>query len=339
MASMGSTHPFHELREKLSRFFNISDFTLESIPGGASSRRYFKIRFFEDASYFPAPVVLLTVIPVEEAAVLSDHVNIAYYLKRIGIPTPLLFEINQAEGWVFSEYLELPTLEEHLRRSPQEIEKALPEVLKFLFEMQQKCVFEKHCPAFQRRFDYQKYMFEFEFHVWEQLLNFYYRRDDDPAVLHDFAGRISAALDIDLPLFVHRDFQSSNIFYDPGAALNRFKIIDFQDARQGSPVYDLVSCLWDSYVPVGEELREELLEAYFKQLPRLGVPWEWEYYKKIVDYTVIQRKLHDAGAFAYNFRRFGSKRYVGFIETAVEMALKKMRKYRDFSHACKIFER
>lgn len=329
----------HALREPLSRFFQTADFTIAPLPGGASSRRYYKITFSGDASYFPAPAVLLTVIPPEEPAVLTDYVNIAYYLKRTGVPIPALYEINCAEGWVFSEYLELPTLEEHLRRSPQGIEKVLPEVLQFLLEIQHRCAFEAHCPAFQRRFDYQKYMFEFDFHLREQLLNFYYQHHYDSAVLQDFSHRISAALDIDLPVFVHRDFQSSNIFYDSAAPTSRFKIIDFQDARRGSPLYDLVSCLWDSYIPIGEELREELLKEYFRHLPELSIEWEWKYFEKIADYTVIQRKLHDAGAFAYNFRRFGSKRYVGFIETAVEMALAKMWKYREFAHACKIFER
>jgi len=327
------------LREPLSRFFDTPNFIIAPLPGGASSRKYFKIIFPEGASYFPAPAILLTTIPRDEAAILDDYVNVAYYLKRSGVPIPALYEINRAEGWVFSEYLEIPTLEEHLRRSPREIGKILPEALRFLLEMQQKCVFEAHCPAFQRRFDYQKYMFEFDFHVREQLLDFYYQHDYDSAFLQDFARHISTTLDIDLPIFVHRDFQSSNLFYDSAAPANRFKIIDFQDARRGSPVYDPVSCLWDSYLPVREELRRELLKVYFEQLPQLRISWEWEYYEKIVDYTVIQRKLHDAGAFAYNFRRFGSKKYVGFIETAIEMALKKMRKYREFAHACKIFER
>lgn len=327
-----------QLPEKLRQFFNTPNFTIVPLSGGASSRRYYKITFSGEASYFPAPAVLLTVVPPDEAAVLADYVNIAYYLKRSSVPIPALYEINRAAGWVFSEYLELPTLEEYLRRSPHKIETILPEVLQFLLEIQQQCLLEAHCPAFQRRFDYQKYMFEFDFHLRQQLLNFYYQHHYDPAVLQDFAQRISAELDIDLPIFVHRDFQSSNLFYDSAAPTSRFKIIDFQDARCGSPVYDLASCLWDSYLPIRDELREELLEVYFKQLPRLGVRWEWEYYEKVVDYTVIQRKLHDAGAFAYNFRRFGSPKYVGYIRAAVEMALRKVRKYREFSAAARIFD-
>jgi hypothetical protein len=64
----------------------------------------------------------------------------------------------------------------------------------------------------------------------------------------------------------------------------------------------------------------------------------WEDYEKMADYTVIQRKLHDAGVFAFNYRRFNSQQYVGYIHNAVGMALERMRKYPQFSGASKIFE-
>lgn len=324
------------LQEKLAAFFLSAEFTIEAIPGGASSRKYFKIRF-GGKSYFPPPTALLMQIPLPEISLLSDYMNIGYYFQRMGIPTPRLLEINREEGWIFLEYQELPTLETYFRTHPGKVEKVLPQLIDFLFDMQKKCLVEERCPAFRRRFDYEKYMYEFDFHLREQLLKFYFRRECDPGIMQNFAREISSTLDISLPVFVHRDFQSSNIFYDENDAENRFKLIDFQDARHGTPVYDLVSCLWDSYIPVADDLRNDLLREYFSRLPELGVEWNWEEYEKFVDFTVIQRKLHDAGAFAYNYRRFNSAKYVGYIKDAIGMALKPLRKYQEFWEVAQFF--
>ncbi len=320
-----------QLQEKLVRHFKNSDFTIHQLLGGASSRRYYRIDFTA-ASYFPTPTALLMRIPLEEQTTLRDYVNIDYYLRRYGVPTPRVYEIVEEEGWVFREYKSLPTVEEYLLQFPEGLESLVHEVLALLIEMQEKCPPEAHCPAFQRRFDYQKYMYEFNFHVGEQLFTGYYRAAALVPKMQPIANEISRTLDkVNVPLFVHRDFQSSNLFYDRTTSVEKFSVIDFQDARFGTPIYDLVSFLWDSYLPIPDQLREEMLREYFTLLPRFGIRWNWEEYQRFIDYTVIQRKLHDAGAFAYNFRRFGNTRYLIFIESAIRMVIERMNRYRQFT--------
>jgi hypothetical protein len=75
-------------------------------------------------------------IPLEEGGVLSDYVNINYYLKRFGVPTPRLCEINKLEGWIFIEHRDLPTLENYFKDHPQMIDSVLPEVVDFLLDIQ-----------------------------------------------------------------------------------------------------------------------------------------------------------------------------------------------------------
>ncbi len=58
--------------------------------------------------------------------------------------------------------------------------------------------------------------------------------------------------------FMHRDFQSRNIFIKGG----RIRLIDFQSAHCGHPYYDLASLLWDPYVDLREDFRRELAEYY-----------------------------------------------------------------------------
>jgi aminoglycoside/choline kinase family phosphotransferase len=326
------------LRNQLADFFRTSEFSISPIPGGASSRRYFKITFREK-NYFPSQTVLLMQVPDQDSRLLQDHVNINYYFKRMGINTPRIFEVNLSKSWVFLHFETSPTVEHYLHTHPAKLPGVVRGMVNFISEIQQKCKFERHCPAFHRRFDDAKYQFEFDFHVAEQLLRFYFQLEYAPEVLHQFSREICSFLDINENVFVHRDFQSSNVFLTNNKSPYEFSVIDFQDARYGTPVYDLVSCLWDSYIPISANLQEELVEQFFHFLPKININWEWDYYRKIVDYTIIQRKLHDAGAFAYNYRRFASRRYVGYVNEAVVMALDVMRKYSHFKDAITLFEK
>ena len=304
------------LRNQLADFFRTSEFSISPIPGGASSRRYFKITFREK-NYFPSQTVLLMQVPDQDSRLLQDHVNINYYFKRMGINTPRIFEVNLSKSWVFLHFETSPTVEHYLHTHPAKLPGVVRGMVNFISEIQQKCKFERHCPAFHRRFD----------------------DENAPEVLHQFSREICSFLDINENVFVHRDFQSSNVFLTNNKSPYEFSVIDFQDARYGTPVYDLVSCLWDSYIPISANLQEELVEQFFHFLPKININWEWDYYRKIVDYTIIQRKLHDAGAFAYNYRRFASRRYVGYVNEAVVMALDVMRKYSHFKDAITLFEK
>ena len=232
-----------------------------------------------------------------------------------------------------------PTVEQYLHTNPQDIKSVVTGMVKFISRMQKKCRHETHCPAFHRRFDDAKYQFEFDFHVAEQLLRFYFQMEYAPEVLRDFAREICTVLDINENIFVHRDFQSSNVFITKTEKPFEYSVIDFQDARYGTPVYDLVSCLWDSYIPISQDLREKLVKQFYETLGDVSIDWSWDVYQKMVDYSIIQRKLHDAGAFAYNYRRFASRRYVGYVTEAIAMALTVMRKYPHFSDAVKLFEK
>ncbi|RMI04709.1 MAG: DUF1679 domain-containing protein [Calditrichaeota bacterium] len=318
-----------ELYGRLSRFLQTEAFSLIPIPGGASSRRYFRLSF-EDPLYFPRSEVLLMQVPQSERTVLEDYLNIDYYLRRMGVATPRVYEIKLEEGWLFAEYVEAPTVEAFLQQHPHKTPEVVSAVVEFLKQMQRKCRWEEHCPAFQRRFDPEKYRFEFEFHVREQLLEYHFGRSVEPEVWEPFVETICRKLDVAFPVFVHRDFQSSNLFWRSGNADGALAVIDFQDARYGTPVYDLVSCLWDSYIPIPEAFREEMLREFYPALAEIGVEWDWDTYRVLVDYTVIQRKLHDAGAFAYNHRRFGNHRFLHYILPAIEMALSAMEKYPEF---------
>jgi N-acetylmuramate 1-kinase len=110
----------------------------------------------------------------------------------------------------------------------------------------------------------------------------------------------------------HRDFHSRNIMIVAGEPV----YIDFQDGRLGTIYYDLVSLIYDSYLPFDKDLESFLIESYLKESERER---EWDeslYFKQ-----VIQRTLKAAGSFASFMHIKKDFRYQSYIGPTLTLAL------------------
>ena len=331
-----------QLKIQLREFLGSNSFKIELLKCGASVRRYYLLKMGEK-NYFPQKNVVLMNVPTNRLEMLDDYLNISYYLRRHKIDRPQVYELHRSQGWIFVEHGHGECLDVFLKKNPQHpLRKLYFQLIDFLLDLQHRAKPENHCPAFNRCFDEEKYGFEFQFHVKEQLLGRHFRykmSSSEDRQFEDFTNEISRFLDIKLDLFVHRDFQSSNIFCKPTGSTYKFQIIDFQDARSGNPVYDLVAILWDSYVNIPPELREELLQYYYERQPFIKSNFTPEIYRKWVDYTIIQRKLHDAGAFVYTLFVTKNDGFLQYIDGALHIALEKMISYSQFDAVEKMFRK
>ncbi len=110
--------------------------------------------------------------------------------------------------------------------------------------------------------------------------------------------------------FMHRDFQSRNIFLTPSG----IRVIDFQTAHCGHSYYDLASLLWDPYVSLPDDIREDSARLY-------GVE----------DYTLLKRfaiqRLSQALA-AYRKLSGRKKFFERFIEPAWKELSKLIEEFR-----------
>lgn len=329
------------LKENLATFFRTDRFALHPVASGASSRRYFKL-IFDKLLYFPTSEIILMTYPPDQPTIGDDYLNISYYLRRFHISHPRLYEIHRERGWIFLEPANGQQLDHYLKAHPDQIDAVYPRLLRYLADLQNRATFEAHCPAFQRYFDAEKFSYEFDLHIRHFLIEAYYEYSfnrAEAAVFKQFRKQISEYLDERHPVFVHRDFQSSNIFFDPAASENAFQIIDFQDARSGNYTYDLVSLLWDSYVKLTETQREKWLGYFYQLQPKLSNLYAGGEYLKKIHYTVIQRKLHDAGAFVRAFRLLGNSYYIQYIQEAVRVALQTMNLHPEFRPMTEIFSK
>jgi aminoglycoside/choline kinase family phosphotransferase len=134
-------------------------------------------------------------------------------------------------------------------------------------------------------------------------------------------------------VLVHRDYHSRNIMIKDGAQI----VIDFQDARLGTPLYDLVSLLEDCYYQVSENNREILLKYYFENyFTSFDSNKTYEEFLYLYDMMAIQRVFKAIGSFAYIYADRKDQRYIKYMGFAFEKIRNIMLKYDSLAKERKI---
>jgi aminoglycoside/choline kinase family phosphotransferase len=119
----------------------------------------------------------------------------------------------------------------------------------------------------------------------------------------------------------HRDFHAANLMLDQGGDL---RIIDHQDARIGSPTYDLVSLLLDriTELPTPEWLSQKrVLLLQFRSDLGLTVIGNEEFTYEFRLQT-IQRCLKAAGTFSFQSANRGKTYFIPFIKPMFRIVIR-----------------
>lgn len=124
-------------------------------------------------------------------------------------------------------------------------------------------------------------------------------------------------------VFVHRDFHSRNIM-----SCEPLGIIDYQDAMNGSIVYDLVSLLRDLYIQLDKQDVNELA-LYFKMRKQLDI--SDEEFLKWFDFMGLQRHLKVLGIFARLYLRDNKDGYLKDLPLTLEYVLQVCKKYPELN--------
>jgi aminoglycoside/choline kinase family phosphotransferase len=108
----------------------------------------------------------------------------------------------------------------------------------------------------------------------------------------------------------HRDYHSRNIMIHD----SQMFVIDFQDARQGLPQYDLVSLVDDCYFRLCEADKEYLKKYYYhKAKDKKIVVGEYTDFVHQYNLMKIQRTLKAIGSFCYINDSKANPRYLKYI--------------------------
>lgn len=331
------------LRALLQKHAPNRDFTLEPMPGGASLRRFFRVRFTDErdatsgdlpgavAMFFPDPetpeeVSAETGTPPRE----WPFLEVRALLEARGIAVPRLIGSDCAAGWLLVEDLGDVTLAERLRVAPEQKPQLYQQAVRDLARAQLALADLPEASIVRaRRFDSSLLLWEIE-HFREFGLE---ARGITPSgeqaqcfirCASEIADAIAA-----LPLgFVHRDYQSRNLMLHPrDVGAEQLFWIDFQDALLGPCAYDLVALLGDSYQSFDDAFVEERL-ADFAEARGLGHA-ALRQLRREFDLITVQRKLKDAGRFVFIQHKKGDSSYLRFIEPSLRLVQRAMQRLDD----------
>lgn len=167
----------------------------------------------------------------------------------------------------------------------------------------------------QRRFDQERFVWEMNFfakHYLQQARNIKFSHQEEQQFQKDILA-LSEFLVSGPAIFVHRDFHSRNIMIRD----DRLALLDFQDARLGPASYDLVSLIFDSYVPLKNEMRLTLLEDGLKII-QADFPEHYDGISSSWQAMLLQRQLKAIGSFGYLSIEKRRGHYLDYVPKALE---------------------
>ncbi len=251
--------------------------------------------------------------PPKELPFLSVH----RFLSQIGVRVPWLYGQWEREGILLLEDLGDKALWDHVQGlSEAEVlkwyQKAIDELLVLQIRGTQQ--HDDACIAFQQRFDFRLYMWEFD-HFLEYGLE---KRPDarvTPTATEQLRKVfVSAAekLDRQPACLNHRDYHSWNLMIHDGEVA----VIDFQDALLAPPQYDLASLLNDRITDsvIRPQLEERLVRYYLdRRADTEKRSIDRDEFFEIYLLSTIQRDLKVVGRFYYLDAVKGKPGYKKFI--------------------------
>lgn len=267
------------------------DAAIEPLAGDASFRRYFRIRRASGTA------MLMDAPPPQEDP--QPFLRSAKWLDANALRAPRILAEDAARGLVLLEDFGDVRMREYVDAWPadeREVYRAAIDALIALHRLP---------PGPFRDYSLSEYMRE------ARLLTEWYCPAQSLAV--DSAGYTAAWEQVLSPMLprqrpgvcVLRDYHAENIMLL--GSLRDQGLLDFQDALNGHPAYDLVSLLQDARRDVSPELEAEMFDYYVE---RTGAGDDF-----LADYARLgaQRNAKIVGIFVRLWKRDGKPRYLDYI--------------------------
>ena len=301
-----------DLENRLKTFLttNGCSANFESLTADASTREYFRIDWKGTSA-------IACVYPEQFDPSESTYLDVTNLFLGADLPVAEIFSVDGELGVIVQE-----DLGDTVLRNVLDAEKAdsdprlLREAISLIARIQTATqrAYETNSIASRLKFDAEKLMWELDFfkkHYFTTYRNSPLDPKTDAALTAEFQ-ELANDLASKATVLCHRDFHAANLMID---ARGKMRIIDHQDARIGSPAYDLVSLLLDriTTLPTPEWLADK--RKNFLDVRRtLGLPrideTEFAYEFRL---QTLQRCLKAAGTFSYQSVMRDKKYFIPYI--------------------------
>lgn len=321
--------------------------SLSALAGDASSRRYYRARLRGPGT--PQSIVVMQLpagssLPLssEELAIFKEaptelpFLNLHRFLTRIGVRVPAVYGQWEAEGILLLEDLGDTALWDRVQSVPESevlywYQKAIDELL--LLQIRGTEQRDASCMAFQQRFDFRLYMWEFE-----HFLEFGLQKRPGVRVtqrvikeLRTIFTEMAKCLDRQPACLNHRDYHSWNLMIHREEVV----LIDFQDALLAPPQYDLASLLNDRITDsvISAPLEERLLSYYIQKSGEEGSSvTNREQFLETYLLSAVQRDFKVVGRFHYLDLVKRKSAYRKFIPPTVRRLKRNLQRLPQWAH-------
>ncbi|MFQ5450813.1 MAG: aminoglycoside phosphotransferase family protein [Nitrospinaceae bacterium] len=297
----------------------VREVVCDSLAGDASDRSYFRVSFKKAPAEEDHASVIVMQLKEPTGASETDFTRILNFLRGLDLPVPELYYYDSVKGLLFLEDCGRATLEDRVRGHPGETRTYYRKAVELLARLHGRATQNAapDCPAFHRRFDVDKLMWELDFMLTHYVggLNGCLPNADATGEIRRHFQSLCETLAAQEPCFTHRDYHSRNLIVQNG----RLRILDFQDARMGPCQYDLVSLLKDSYVRLENDFRREMIDLFIDLKERqVDRRVDRQEFYRIFDWMSVQRNLKAVGTFAYQSVVNGNDRYLEYIPPTLD---------------------
>jgi len=275
--------------------------TIDKLAGDASFRSYYRV-FSEGSSY-----VLMDAPPEHEDV--RPFLAVRDWFEQSGIRVSRLYAEDLQQGFLLLE--DFGDMTWSVRRAQGgDLEPMFVDALQQLHHLQAST---PHVEL--PRFDLARMRRECDLY-----LDWYLPRvaDHEPTdaerqAYHEALTPLLAEIEALPRVPVHLDFHSRNLML-PGGNLP-LGMIDYQDAVEGPPTYDLASLLYDCYQDYPEAQRRDWSRRFYDGLPAsLQQPFgDFEVWHRLLRLTALQRHLKAIGIFARLAYRDGKLQFLDEI--------------------------
>jgi N-acetylmuramate 1-kinase len=282
------------------------------LAGDGSDRRFFRV--------FGEPGLVLLYHPQPPGPQVSE--NDAYFfigrhLRAKGVPVPEILAYCREEGWMLLEDVGDLSLAQAVAAAPgrAEILALYRQALEILAHQQVEGSQDFNpawcfdTPAVTRPFLLER---ECRYFVRDFVQGYLGLEIEEGELAPEFARLLEGARPEESPFFLHRDFQSKNLFVQG----SQIRVLDFQGGRLGPLGYDPAALLIDPYVDLKPAWQEELLEIYLGLVSQY-LPVDPRDFRERYHHLALCRNLQILGAFGFLTRVKGKPQFAGYIPPAL----------------------
>lgn len=300
-----------QLLHWLQQVFTGQAFTLDSLPGDASSRRYHRLQWSNQADKESSEQYMV-MDSAEDQQALQQFINVTGLMApAINVPTLIAQDIEQG----FLVLQDFGTVEfAHLlvSKSPAQVDEYYQTAMQTLIALQQVPV--EVAKTKHQLLDYDDALLSREMDLFSDWFIPHIEVDLDTSLWNTVKKALIKEILRQPQVIVHRDYHSRNLMQDQ-ADHSRLGVIDFQDAVIGAYSYDLVSLVRDAYVDWSETQISSWINDFWQmqQQAELTTTKSAEQFEKDVNVMGVQRHLKVLGIFIRLFERDGKSRYLANI--------------------------